>query len=77
MWTVAVLLVFFGDLRPYLVVRLVQPRRMMSLATQALMLFNLGVWMPRGTFLVVTLQESLSDHIAKFSLFSLRAVPTT
>ena len=75
MRTVTVLRVYFlGDSWPYLLVRLVLPHPVTSLAAQVWMLFNLGAWMPRGAFRVVTCHRNLSDRIAKFSLFSLRAV---
>ena len=47
---------------------------MTSLAAQVSMLYNLGAWMPRGDISGRHLpQETLSDRIDKFSLFSLRA----
>ena len=69
-------LYFFGNLWPYLVVLLVQPLPITSLATQSSTLFNVGVWTSRGHILGRhLLQETLSGLIAKLSLFSLRAVP--
>ena len=52
--------VYFGrNSWPYLLVRPVLPHPMTSLAAQVSMLFNLGVWMPRGTFRVVTCHRNL------------------
>jgi len=57
---------------------LVQPLPMTSLATQSSTLFKQGVGISWGGILGRhLLQESLSDLMAKFSLFSLRTVPTT
>jgi len=39
---------------------------MTSLPAQVSMLFNQGVWTPRGTFWIVACYRNLSDHIAKF-----------
>jgi hypothetical protein len=59
--------IFLGDSWPYLLERLVLPHPVTSLAAQVSMLFNIGVWMPRGDISGCHLpQESLSDRIAKF-----------
>ena len=65
----------FGGTSDYIfLVRLVLPQSMTSLDVHFSMLFNQGFGMPCGTFWVVTCYRNLSDRIAKFSFFSLRAV---
>ena len=50
---------FLGDSWPYLLVRLVLPHPVTSLAAQVSMLFNLGARMPRGAFWVVICHRNL------------------
>ena len=51
--------ILFRDSWPYLLVRLVLPHPVTSLAAQVSMLFNLGARMPRGAFWVVICHRNL------------------